>query len=41
MGARNPKEPTLEEIRKFELIVPQYEPKNGNTNVSEYLDDLE
>ena len=41
MGASNPKEATLEEIRKFELIVPQYEPKNGNTNVSEYLDDLE
>lgn len=41
MGANNPKEPTLEEIRKFELMVPQYEPKNGNTNVSEYLDDLE
>lgn len=41
MGANNPKGPTLEEIRKFELMVPQYEPKNGNTNVSAYLDDLE
>lgn len=41
MGAINPKGATLEEIRKFELMVPQYEPKNGNTNVSEYIDDLE
>lgn len=41
MNADNPKEPTAEEVRKFELLAPQYEPKNGNTNVSEYVDNLE
>lgn len=41
MYADNPKAPTIEEIRKFELMVPQYEPKNGNTDVSQYIDELE
>jgi hypothetical protein len=41
MYANNPKAPTIEEIRKFELMVPQYEPKNGNTDVSQYIDEIE
>lgn len=41
MGAVDPKNPTAEEERKFWLQVPQYEPKNGNVVISEFVADLD
>jgi hypothetical protein len=41
MGAVDPKNPTAEEERKFWLQVPQYEAKNGNVVISEFVADLD
>jgi hypothetical protein len=38
MGAVDPKNPTVQEQRAFELRAPQYEVKNGNVNVSKFVD---
>lgn len=40
MWAVDPNNPTLEELRRFELLVPQYEMKNGNSDVSKFIDDI-
>jgi hypothetical protein len=41
MGAIDPRNPTEEEVRKFWLQVPQYEVKNGNAVVSQFVEDLD
>lgn len=39
MGAVDPKNPTADEQRRFELQVPQYEVKNGNAIVSQFTNE--
>ena len=39
MWAVDPNNPTLEELRRFELQVPQYEMKNGNSDSSQFNKD--
>lgn len=41
MGASDPKNPTAEEIRDFEIIAPQYEVKNANIDIAESDKDVD